>query len=167
MCVAPQAPNKLTLNGEESFTEAHQAKDAKIGDIISLYGIKYRYILGYEKIVAGLSTTGGVSLSNTSQSSDGSKKNAGFGVKVAPEAAAEGGTSRMSSRKKSTLGRNIKDLGIKKEGGVNYLAWGFFLVLSGCMVAMVVIFAMNQEGDEGDGRSVRKRALRGIASFKR
>ncbi|GMI01003.1 hypothetical protein TrVE_jg6229 [Triparma verrucosa] len=176
---AMRCPNKITLNLETCFKDDMNKWRAKQGDVVSLYGPKYRY-----KVVFALDQTstptpdvsvqsgGGTQSNGPSATSNSEKNNASsdiernksmftspFGVKVAPQPEAQ--ISRRISSRKSSVQKAIEKVD-ENNHGVSALHWGFFVVVSGCMIALVIIFARNSEaaGDEDEGAG-QIRLLRG------
>jgi len=141
---ALRVPNKVTLNKDPCFIDDLNSFKVNVGDVVSLYGSKYRYTVEYgpEDVSERESslptpTSGGLS---------GTKKTP-FGVKVAPAS----GRSERSRRKSSAIAKQPSRPVLQQSvGGSSLLQWAFFVVFSGCLIALVFILARNTAKDEED-----------------
>ncbi len=157
LCRALRAPNKITLNGTTCFDDTAVAYEAEVGDRISLYGQKYRYTLSFGSETKEVDSS---SLSVTSKKPVAVKlSGSNFGVKVAPAEERSQTSKRRKSSAKGDRPPALKELRTDKSQ-VNYLAWAFFVVLSGCLITVVIIFARSSEhNDSKDTEGTRR--LRG------
>ena len=164
-------PNKLTFNGAACFSDDLNSFRPDIGDVVSLYGSKYRYTVSFGVEDLSMSKN-----EDTSQREDLSKTSSGrkstpFGVKVAPAKERSIKKVEMGSRRSSAGQIKSQTSVVLQQSGQNssLLQWAFFCVFSGCLIALVYILARNteNEGEEDSGASNRllrldlRRALRG------
>lgn len=188
---ALRCPNKINLNLETCFKDDMNRWTADVGDVISLYGPKYRYVVafGFEENTPtatpniSIHSAGGPPSGNSNSQTNGpsatpnseratmvvpsptparkSMFNSPFGVKVAPSPGADDRSRRISSRK-SSLKKATEQIQ-SNNTGVSALHWGFFVVVSGCMIALVYIFARNtnEQGEESTGNDHIRKLLRG------
>ena len=148
---AMRCPNKITLNLETCFKDDMNKWRAKQGDVVSLYGPKYRY-----KVVFALDQTSTPTPDVSVQSGGGTQSNGPSATSNSEKNNASSDIERNKSMFTSPFGVN------ENNHGVSALHWGFFVVVSGCMIALVIIFARNSEaaGDEDEGAG-QIRLLRG------
>ena len=155
--IALRCPNKLTLNQDSCFIDDLNSFKVDAGDVVSLYGSKYRYTVAYGAEELSISEKESSSrVTPTSGGLSGTKKTP-FGVKVAPSGRDK--PSERSRRRSSAIVKQQSKPGLKQSvGGSSYLQWAFFVVFSGCLIALVFILARNteSEGDEDAGQTTRR-----------
>ncbi|GMI38031.1 hypothetical protein TeGR_g5388, partial [Tetraparma gracilis] len=101
---ACKVPNKLTLNGNKAFKDDISSQMGKVGDMISLYDIKYRYTIAWDESVSNEEAK------STNKAAVAAAPPASSSAKVAPESPMSPKSPKngeRSTRRQSTSGQMI------------------------------------------------------------